>query len=344
MTRNQAWLTLALVCSMGCGDDDGPVEVDAGTDAGGAVDGGDAGSDPDDGGSDGGGPTDGGVDSGVDAAVARCQRTRIDDVQGDALSGDARYFVEDALPVGAYRVTYLGGCMRYSPGQGWTVNAHDGEPASFFLVREDTRWQRLPGTVGFAIGEGAFATEAECIGASRMQPSLQFELVAPQRLGVQLLDSGYLDNAATVAPSWMLESLSDASCPGPENVRFPSVGDEGVTGGAAVLGTDGGHLEGERTIAHASVVGAEGIVFFESNTLTCAPRFRVLINGTVVSQTNVPGDTTQFRWRSSIVGGVFDGPTYTIRYELDAESPCGSLPVDMVSSTVRLFADVELAD
>jgi hypothetical protein len=349
VTRNRACLTLALVCSMACGDDDGPVEVDAGTDAGGALDGG-TGAGTDDGGTGDGGSL---VDAGTDAGIPPCgTRTQVGIAVGDLSSGDVVYFSEDALPAGDYRINYIGGCMRYSPSQGITVNASESATGpAWFLVEDDREGSRLPGTVGFEVGSGAFATEAECIGASRVLASARIATPVARRLGVRLADTGYGDNSGAAPPTWELESLSGPSgshlcASSPENVRFPSPGDDGLTEGAAVLGTaDGGSgVEGTRTIAHTTVRGIEGLVFFRNSSLTCAPRFRVLVNDRVVTQPNLAGEESSFRWRSSIVGDSFAGPTFTVRYELEAESECGTIEIDVESSTIRFFEEVEIAD
>lgn len=349
MRQNHTWLALALVCSMGCGDDDGSVEVDAGTDAGGAVDGGT------DAGTDDAGDGDGGslVDAGTDAGIPPCgTRTRVGTAVGDLTSGDAVYFSEDAVPAGDYRINYLGGCMRYSPSQGVTVNASESATGpAWFLVENDRDGARLPGTVGIVVGSGAFATEAECIGASRILASARIAIPAPRRIGVRLVDTGYGDNSGEVPPTWELESLSGPSgshvcASSPENVRFPSPGDDGLTEGAAVLRTaeGGSGVEGTRTIAHTTVRGIEGLVFFRNSSLTCAPRFRVLVNNRLVTQPNLAGEESSFRWRSSIIGDAFEGPTFTVRYELEAESDCGTIEIDVASSTIRFFEEVEIAD
>lgn len=67
-----------------------------------------------------------------------------------------------------------------------------------------------PGTVGWQVGNGAFAAFADCETASQGVPPVVFTTTISQPLGIWLLDSPYSDNVAGENgrnPRWSLESL-----------------------------------------------------------------------------------------------------------------------------------------
>jgi hypothetical protein len=120
----------------------------------------------------------------------------------------------EALPAGTYEVTYVDGCIRYGGGQGWTVNAYDaGGCCNWWLIGETTSELVvvLPGTIGYAVGSGAFAVFEECVAASQAAPPVEFEH-AGGPLAIWLRDSPYSDNSAGEDgrnPKWRLRRLSD---------------------------------------------------------------------------------------------------------------------------------------
>jgi hypothetical protein len=132
------------------------------------------------------------------------------------LFGTPSYFNGgEPLPVGRYRVRYVDGCMKYGGGQGWTVNAYAADRSCWYVVGATTADRIVvpPGTVGYAVGAGAYATFDECVTASAMVPPVEFELTTERPVGVWLLDSPYSDNMSGVDgrnPRWALEPVTPA--------------------------------------------------------------------------------------------------------------------------------------
>jgi hypothetical protein len=130
--------------------------------------------------------------------------------------GRPTYYADGgSLPPGHYRVAYVDGCMKYSAAQDWAVNAYQGDPDSWWLVGATTADRILvpPGTVGFLVGAGGFATFDDCVAANHEVPPLEFQFDGGP-LGVWLQDNPYSDNVAGVNgrnPRWDLALLGDCS-------------------------------------------------------------------------------------------------------------------------------------
>jgi hypothetical protein len=140
-----------------------------------------------------------------DAPAACAPSTIVSDVFGGVVD-----FASGAvLPAGHYTVTYVDGCMKYAPSQGWTVNAYGAiGPDGYWLVTGPARDKVImpPGTVGYAIGSGAFASFDDCVHASHAVPPVEFDF-AGGSIGVWLEDSPYGDNVAGQGgrnPTWHL--------------------------------------------------------------------------------------------------------------------------------------------
>src|SRR6185312_1662454 len=71
-----------------------------------------------------------------------------------------------AIPDGHYRMTYVDGCMKYSSGQDWSVNAYADGPDTLYVVGNGVRIAPAPGTVGFLEGQGGFASFDACVSAN----------------------------------------------------------------------------------------------------------------------------------------------------------------------------------
>jgi hypothetical protein len=98
------------------------------------------------------------------------------------------------LPPGRYRVTYVDGCMKYSSGQGWSVNAYANGPDGFLIRSGSSTLGPAPGTVGFLPGQGGFATFDGCVDANLANDApFQFDF-AGGSLGAILIDDPYSDN------------------------------------------------------------------------------------------------------------------------------------------------------
>ncbi len=134
------------------------------------------------------------------------------------LFGTPVYFNGGApLAAGRYRLRYVDGCMKYGESQGWTVNAYASGGSCWFVVGATTseRYAVPPGTVGYNIGSGGFASFEECVAASRAVPPVEFELPTTSVVGVWLSDSPYSDNMVGVDgrnPQWELDRVT-SSCP-----------------------------------------------------------------------------------------------------------------------------------
>jgi hypothetical protein len=119
------------------------------------------------------------------------------------------------LPAGRYRLSYIDGCMRYTPAQGWTVHAYGPEVAAgrdgWWLVGDTTTHRILipPGTTGRVPGAGAYASFDDCVQANRALPPVEFEFEGGT-VGVWLNDTPYTDNVFgrdTRSPTWSLTPL-----------------------------------------------------------------------------------------------------------------------------------------
>jgi hypothetical protein len=100
------------------------------------------------------------------------------------------------VPAGHYRVTYTDGCMKYSSSQGWTINAYANGPDTLYVVTaNDTPVATAPGTVGFFVNQGAFASFDACVAANQNDAPLDFDF-AGGPIGLHLVDDPYTDNVA----------------------------------------------------------------------------------------------------------------------------------------------------
>jgi hypothetical protein len=163
------------------------------------------------GGGDGGGGGDGDGDSSCELGEVSSTGTN----ENLDLFGRVVYFADGiALPAGRYRTRYVDGCMKYSSAQDWAIHAYpNAEPDGWWFVGADTTDKVVvpPGTIGFLVSNGGFATFDECVAANLLLPPVDFDF-AGGKLGVWLQDSPYSDNAAGVDnrnPKWTLTLLGD---------------------------------------------------------------------------------------------------------------------------------------
>lgn len=185
---------------------DAAVDADADTDTG-------AETDTD---ADTGAETDTDADADADAAPDADASCLLGTVVGDVFGTPTSFLGGMHLPAGRYRLTYVDGCMLYSSsGQGWTVNAYAlGNPSSsdhWWITAQGALLSSVipPGTVGYLVGQGAFATFDACVQANLQQAPVDFDF-AGGTLGVWLEDGPYSDNVAGPggrAPSWSLQCL-----------------------------------------------------------------------------------------------------------------------------------------
>jgi hypothetical protein len=135
--------------------------------------------------------------------------------------GTPSYFDDGgALPAGQYEIAYVDGCMKYASYQGWTVNAYNGDPDSWWVVGSSTSQRILvpPGTVGYDPSAGAFDAFDACVAANLALTPIDFSFDGGP-LGIWLQDSPYSDNLAGVDgrnPKWTLTLLGgcpDAAAP-----------------------------------------------------------------------------------------------------------------------------------
>ncbi len=115
-----------------------------------------------------------------------------------------------SVPPGHYRVTYVDGCMKYSSGQAWTVNAYANGPDTLYVVTTGNQIiAPAPGTVGFVQGQGGFTSFDDCVNTNLANDApLEFDF-AGGLLALHLEDSPYTDNVAGVngrSPSYRLSS------------------------------------------------------------------------------------------------------------------------------------------
>jgi hypothetical protein len=133
-----------------------------------------------------------------------------------SLFGQISYFggPDLVLPAGRYRISYVDGCMKYAPGQAWTVHAIGGSFAWWIgTARNDARVQP-PGTTGHQLNNGGFADFADCVAANKLRPPVELDF-AGGKLGVWLADSPFDDNVTGEDgrnPTWSI-ALADDGCP-----------------------------------------------------------------------------------------------------------------------------------
>jgi len=118
------------------------------------------------------------------------------------------------VPPGHYRVTYVDGCMKYSGSQGWTVNAYAAGTGldAYWLVGGATlnKLAEPPGTSGFLVNQGGFATFDACVQANASDPPVDVDF-AGGVIGVELQDTPYTDNVPGENgrnPTWRLSSCN----------------------------------------------------------------------------------------------------------------------------------------
>jgi hypothetical protein len=162
------------------------------------------------------------VDAGAEAATCDFGSAASFATQSSLdLFGQITYFAGgDVLPAGRYRVQYVDGCMKYGPGQDWTVQAYaDGSDAFWLGATTGDKLFLPPATAGYSAtagGGGAYVTFDECVAANLALPPSEFDFAGGQ-LGVWLADSQYSDNMAGTDgrnPKWSLTLLG--SCMNPE--------------------------------------------------------------------------------------------------------------------------------
>jgi hypothetical protein len=120
-----------------------------------------------------------------------------------------------SVPAGEYLVNYVDGCVKYGGGQGWTVNAYDGGCCSWWVIGETTADKKVvpPGTIGYAVGSGAYAKFEDCVEASKKAPPKSITHTGG-KLGIWLQDSPYSDNLSGEGgrnPKWRLSSVGPCS-------------------------------------------------------------------------------------------------------------------------------------
>lgn len=132
------------------------------------------------------------------------------------LFGDVVYFnAGKPLPAGRYRISYVDGCMLYMIGQAWAVHGSQAGNYAFWLVGESSTDQIMmpPGTYGYQVGSGGYATFAECVTANQALEPVEFEH-GGGRLGIWLQDNPYADNLAGEEgrnPKWALTLLGSCT-------------------------------------------------------------------------------------------------------------------------------------
>lgn len=185
----------------------------------------------------GSGTRDGGSDGAVTCSfgAASSQATASD----LSLFGTPAYFNDgQPIPAGNYVITYVDGCIKYGSGQGWTVNAYANGTDAWWLIGATTadKILVLPGTAGYAAGQGAFADFDDCVAASLLSPPVTFTHTGGV-LGVWLQDSPYSDNTAGENdrnPTWRLDAVG--GCPDGGVVSH----DGGSAGAGGAAGAGGG--------------------------------------------------------------------------------------------------------
>lgn len=134
-------------------------------------------------------------------------------VVGDVFGAALDFAGGANLPAGRYRVVYVDGCMKYSTGQAWSVNAYgagaSAELPRWWLTGNRVRLATMPGTVGFDLGSGGFATFEQCVASNLSVAPIEIDFDGGV-LGVALGDDPYRDNVMGVggrSPSWALECV-----------------------------------------------------------------------------------------------------------------------------------------
>jgi hypothetical protein len=130
--------------------------------------------------------------------------------------GQPVYFANGAtVPAGRYRVTFVDGCMKYAPTEGWTVNAYpldnlQGTDHWWFVSNgQDIPGVLPPGTVGFFLGSGGFLSFDACVQANLQLPPVDLD-VPSGPFGVRLFDDPYDGNLPGLdgrSPTWSLQCL-----------------------------------------------------------------------------------------------------------------------------------------
>jgi hypothetical protein len=133
-----------------------------------------------------------------------------------SLFGEVLYFNGGVdLPAGQYRLTNLGGCMKYGAGQNWCVNAFLNGDIAWWVKGGTTDLFVAPGTFGFSASgmDVGFADFAACDAANKALPPKNFQF-AGGKLGIYVKDTIYGDNTTGSGgnPRWKLSVVS-ADCP-----------------------------------------------------------------------------------------------------------------------------------
>ena len=169
----------------------------------------------------GAGATDAGMDASTDATT-EAGKCAIGSVSSSATSNSPSVFAAPVyfnsgadLPAGTYVVTYEDGCLKYAASQGWTVNAYsEAGCCQWWMIGDspaDMKFE-LPGTVGYAVGGGAYSTFNACVTASLQSTPVMFQH-SGGKLGIWLKDDYYGDNIPGVSsnPKWKLERVGPCS-------------------------------------------------------------------------------------------------------------------------------------
>lgn len=145
-------------------------------------------------------PADAAADAGPDAADAAPEAAPPCDfgtIVSDAFGAIVTWNGGAPVPAGHYRVTYVDGCMKYSSGQDWSVNAYANGPDTLYVVDGDgAKIAPAPGTVGFLQGQGGFATFDACVSANASQDAPLVLDWDGGAIGLELYDDPYDDNVA----------------------------------------------------------------------------------------------------------------------------------------------------
>jgi hypothetical protein len=153
------------------------------------------------------------VDAGRDATLPSCA---LGSVVTDVLGQLAYFSGGTSLLPGQYRLTYVDGCMKYSAAQDWSVNAYGPTGSDGFWVMGGSPPSRIvmpPGTVGFLVGAGGYATFDACVTANLALAPVDFSFSGGP-IGIQLTDSPYTDNVVGPNgrnPTWRLSRLTGCS-------------------------------------------------------------------------------------------------------------------------------------
>jgi hypothetical protein len=118
------------------------------------------------------------------------------DLEADPFGTTTSWNGGASLPSGHYRVTYVDGCMKYSSSQGWTINAYANGPDTLYVVQSNQAIAPAPGTVGFYVNQGAFASFDACVAANLNDAPLEFDVISAGPIGLHLVDDPYTDNVA----------------------------------------------------------------------------------------------------------------------------------------------------